>query len=608
MNISPAERHALSSELHTLREENLTLYGAINAVSSSLELEPMLQRVVDLVTEATGCHACFIYLLEDEQLTIRAASPVYSKAVGQVRFSVQEGLTGWVARHRTPEFIRDRAMNDPRMKYVPLLDEENFQSMAAVPIPSRAGDTIGVVVLHTQAPHEFSDEALKLLVHIASLVSGAIENAQLYDRERRRLDVMTGLSQLTQRVAAATGSDLAEIIVAETAALLGARACQLLRLDADGDSLTLQASTPDELGPPRTDSAAELTWSALNGRDGGAGARSMWPSLVVSDVLIVPLTAGDPVGLLCVATNAGDGFSSEDAELARAVAHLAAVAIKRAELIDGLTTANAIKNLFEALASGASQLAADTAAELRYDLSAAYVLLCAEPAGAADRSSGLWLAAAEGLARELERMAPRAAVEAGPGPVRALLSFAGARDVRSDVLLGRARELGQRAGAAIGISEFRRAPGDAAAAYREARDATTIARALLPDGGAIDYSRVGAYRYLVQIAADDAPRDRMRTAVDTLIEYDQRRATALLDTLERYLSERRSVIESARALFIHPNTLRQRLGRIEELTGLDLNSDDLLSLELAIKLARLHGRPDGSPRASRSTTRWTPAR
>jgi DNA-binding PucR family transcriptional regulator len=83
----------------------------------------------------------------------------------------------------------------------------------------------------------------------------------------------------------------------------------------------------------------------------------------------------------------------------------------------------------------------------------------------------------------------------------------------------------------------------------------------------------------------------MRAAVDQLVDYDAKRRTSLLDTLERYLAERRSVIESARALFIHPNTLRQRLGRIEELTGLSLDDDDLLSLELAIKLARLHGRP-----------------
>ena len=118
-----------------------------------------------------------------------------------------------------------------------------------------------------------------------------------------------------------------------------------------------------------------------------------------------------------------------------------------------------------------------------------------------------------------------------------------------------------------------------------------IGRALLGPGGAIGYAEVGAYRSLVHIAAENAPHDRRRAAVDRLIDYDARRRTSLLDTLERYLAERRSVIESARELFIHPNTLRQRLGRIEELTGLNLDEDDLLSLELAIKLARLHGRP-----------------
>ena len=171
------------------------------------------------------------------------------------------------------------------------------------------------------------------------------------------------------------------------------------------------------------------------------------------------------------------------------------------------------------------------------------------------------------------------------------MTLSSASTQRIEQLLAECRELGRRGGAAIGLSEVCQSPGDATRAYREALDAATIGRALLGDGGAIAYSQLGAYRYLVHIAADDAPRDRMRTAVDLLIAYDSKRRTALLDTLERYLAERRSVIESARALYIHPNTLRQRLGRIEELTGLDLDKDDLLSLELAIKLARLHGRP-----------------
>ena len=40
---------------------------------------------------------------------------------------------------------------------------------------------------------------------------------------------------------------------------------------------------------------------------------------------------------------------------------------------------------------------------------------------------------------------------------------------------------------------------------------------------------------------------------------------------------------------MHPNTVRQRLDRIERVAQLDLGNADLLSLELALKLVRLHG-------------------
>jgi GAF domain-containing protein len=564
---------SLTADISSLREENRTLYGVIKLVSSSLELLPMLQGVVELATEATGCHACFIYLLEGETLTIRAASPVFEAAVGRVSFSVDEGLTGWVARHRTPEFIRDRAMDDPRMKFVPLLDEERFQSMVAVPILSRAGATMGVIVLHTQAPHEFTEDTLKLLVHIASLVSGAIENAQLYGRERRRVDALTALSGLAQEVAAAADApDLGAAVTSGTRALLHAESCQLYLIGEDGSALTLLACDP--AGGP------------------GQGERSAADLLLDPKLLVVPLVAGEErVGFLCAAAPERQGFGGEDSELARAVAHLAAVAIKRAELIEALTTANIVKDLFEALAAGATAFAAAKAAEVRCELTGPYLLVCAEPAAGREQSSGEWRSAAEALGRSLAQLTPRTAIEAGPGPVRAVLALETRRQQKLEEVVRRCRELGRARGAAIGLSELRDVPVEAARAFREARDAATIGRALLGDGGAIAYSQLGAYRYLVHIAAEDAPRDRMRAAVDLLIDYDRRRRTALLDTLERYLAERRSVIESARELFIHPNTLRQRLGRIEELTGLSLDDDDLLSLELAIKLARLHGLP-----------------
>ena len=378
------------------------------------------------------------------------------------------------------------------------------------------------------------------------------------------------------------------------ARLLSADVCQLFGLEPDRETLSLLASIPDELPAPLTTSAAELTMAALDGHRAHAGRppRSPWPSVDVGDLLVVPLAAGEPVGLLCAASACEQSFGDEDAELARAVAHLGAVAIKRAELIEGLTKANTIKDLFEALAAGATSFAATKAAEVRCDLTAAYLLVCAEPAGALDQASGgggppprSWGASCRSWprGRRSRRVRGRSA-----RCCRWAQPATSAQTFCCTAVASSASATAPRSGSASGGAR----PADAAAAYREASDAATIARALLGDGGAIDYSRVGAYRYLVHIGADDAPRDRMRAAVDRLIAYDSKRRTALLDTLERYLSERRSVIESARALYIHPNTLRQRLGRIEELTGLDLDVDDLLSLELAIKLARLHGRPD----------------
>ena len=257
-----------------LREENRTLYGVIKLVSSSLEVLPMLEGVVDLATDATGCHACFIYLVEGGQLTMRAASPVFAHAVGKVQMGLDEGLTGWVARHRTPEFIRERAMDDPRTNYFPVLQEDRFQSMVAVPILSRANQTIGVIVLHTEAPHEFPEDTLKLLVHIASLVSGAIENAQLYDQQRRRVDALTRLSGFAQEVAGATDAgELGSIVARGAHRLLGAEVIQVYRLGGDGTALQVLGSHPDWVAVPETLSTAELLLAALDGRGARPSAR-----------------------------------------------------------------------------------------------------------------------------------------------------------------------------------------------------------------------------------------------------------------------------------------------------------------------------------------------
>jgi GAF domain-containing protein len=572
--------------LDRVRRENETLYAVIKTVSSSLALDRVLSGIVEIATDATGCHGCFIYFLKGKRLRLEAASPRYSHLVGQLGWGIDEGLTGWVARTGRPEFIRDRAMQDPRMKYVPELEEERFQSMVAVPLLYRSGAVIGVIVLHTVAPREFDDDVLKFLVHTASLAAGAIENAQLYEETRRRVDALTTLTRLSQALAAVTlREDLHDAVTRGARELLGADSCQIWRLDPEADELVLAAADPAEPEGrvSRPGRAALLLDMVRRERRGTATPRSD-----VDDgerLLVALLAAGDEqLGLLCCGVS-GRSFGDEDADLLRAVADQTAVGLKKAELIERLTAENIVKDMFEALAAGSVKTAEAKAAEARCDLSRPHVFLHVERAPAAEET--LWPELAGRVQSRLRRLYRRAFFDARHDSLRALVPLA-ALDAGAVESLRRAcEELGVELGVDIGLSDAERGVAGARRRMREAADAARIARSLAEGGGAVSYERLGAYRYLVNLELDEAPRDRYGQAVAALIEYDRGRNARLVDTLERYLAARCSVAASARALYIHPNTVRQRLDRIQQITQLDLREEDLLSLELALKVARL---------------------
>jgi GAF domain-containing protein len=578
------------------RRENETLYAVIKTVSSSLDLDRVLRGIVDIATDATGCHACFIYFLEAERLVLRAASPRYSRFVGELELGIDEGLTGAVARTKTPEFIRENAMADPRMKYIPELEEERFQSMIAVPILAKAGDVIGVVVLHTEAPHEFDHDVLNFLVHTASLVAGAIENAQLYEETRRRVRTLTTLTELSQALAAVTlREDLYDAVTRGVRELLDADACQVYRLDSESDELALagsdpEGSTPASAGPGGAGLVLDLMGrSASTGRGGRRGAAQvLWPGTEDSSVLVSPLVAGEEqLGMLCCLAD-GREFSDEDAELLGAVANQTAVGLKKAELIERLTAENIVKNMFDALAAGSVEAAEAKAGEARCDLSRPHLFLHIERAPQAGEEVAAWPELAARLQTRLRRMYPRAFFDARHDRVRALAPVPTGGEAAVEGIRAACEPLGRENGLVVGLSDIDRGAASARRRMREAADAARIGRSLVAEGGSVSYEQLGAYRYLVHLELDEAPHDRYRQSVEELIEYDRRRGARLVETLEQFLADRGGVTASARALYVHPNTVRQRLERIERVAGLDLDAEDLLSLELALKLARLH--------------------
>jgi GAF domain-containing protein len=570
--------------LERARRENETLYAVIKTVSSSLALDRVLDGIVEIATDATDCHACFIYFVEDDRVVLRAASPGYAGLVGKLGWGLDEGLTGWVARTKTPEFIRERALEDPRMKYVPELDEERFQSMVAVPILARDEEVIGVVVLHTVAPREFDDDVLNFLVHTASLVRGAIENAQLYEDARQRVEALSALTELSQSLATVTlREDLYDEVVRGARQLLGADACQIWRLDAEADELVLAGSDPPEAadGPGRAAMLLDLMRRGTRRID-------------ADGLLVAPLAAGDEqLGIISCVTRGR--FGAEASELLRAVANQTAVGLKKAELIERLTAENIVKDMFDALAAGDVRTGEAKAVDARCDLNRPHVFIHAERAPR--RSADLpWPELAARVQSRLSRLSPRAFFDARHDGLRVFAPLASDDPGAVEALWSACEELASQEGLEIGLSDVDRGAASARRRLREAADAASIGRSLSAGGGAVSYQQLGAYRYLVHLELEDAPNDRYGQAVDELIDYDTRRRAQLVETLECYLGARCSVAESARSLYIHPNTVRQRLDRIERVTGLDLRQEDLLSLELALKVARLHrARGDGGP-------------
>ena len=72
------------------------------------------------------------------------------------------------------------------------------------------------------------------------------------------------------------------------------------------------------------------------------------------------------------------------------------------------------------------------------------------------------------------------------------------------------------------------------------------------------YEELGAYKYLLRVALDGGIRDATVDAVAQLAEYDAQRGSQLVTTLEEFLRRHGNISATSEALFVHPNTLRQR--------------------------------------------------
>jgi sugar diacid utilization regulator len=148
----------------------------------------------------------------------------------------------------------------------------------------------------------------------------------------------------------------------------------------------------------------------------------------------------------------------------------------------------------------------------------------------------------------------------------------------------------------IGIGGICARPSELPRSLREAGLALRLQKTLLPGSGACEYPKLGIFRMLAAIPDLTDIDAFVREWLGSLLDYDARRKADLVHTLTQYLEHGGNYDATAAELSVHKSTLKYRLQRIRDLTGLELNDPDVhFNLQLATRAwGTLQALRDGS--------------
>ena len=158
MGVSKA--HELEQRLARTEQQLRLLQKISRFLVREMKLQDALDSVVSLVVEFMECDSCLLYLLDNRELVLRASNP--PSAVGNVKLTMNEGLTGWVAREKRLLAISREAFRDSRFKYFSDLPEDTYEAFLSAPVLSRRG-VEGVINVQHRDPHAHTGIEMELL-------------------------------------------------------------------------------------------------------------------------------------------------------------------------------------------------------------------------------------------------------------------------------------------------------------------------------------------------------------------------------------------------------------------------------------------------------------
>lgn len=149
-----------------------------NRIAAADPLPELLGRVVEVISAVVASDSCFVYVLEEDDLVLRASKNPHAEVVDRLKLRTGQGFKGWVAEHKSPVAIAHEAFHDARFRSFNELPNDKFQAFLSVPVLSR-DKLVGVINLQHRQPHDYTQREIQLISTIGFLVGAEIEMSRL---------------------------------------------------------------------------------------------------------------------------------------------------------------------------------------------------------------------------------------------------------------------------------------------------------------------------------------------------------------------------------------------------------------------------------------------
>ncbi len=306
-------------------------------------------------------HNCRVFLREEDELRPIALQGDFAGSDASFEVltaAVGDGFTGWVAEHNESLLLPDAA----KCEFAVAIEGTDPIEESIVAVPLSIGQhAIGVIVISKLGIDQLDEDDVRLMEVLAGHAAVALENARLYERERREAESARALLEFGRELAQAEGlANVLDLVVQGSARILCSTQASLWLQDADTGELVGVAATgyPDRAivghryPPSAVEGIAKATVPSLISPEQYAHFATP-PAGASGSYAVAPFGFDHRVGLISVGCPEGVTFGERELDLLGGLAHQSKLAIENASSFESLkrtflSTVEALANALEA--------------------------------------------------------------------------------------------------------------------------------------------------------------------------------------------------------------------------------------------------------------------